>query len=284
MKLRDIDHTAVQAWVSWLANDPAARQRPDKANDDDEGAPQTGLSASRMIQAFQVLDQVMRFAIRSKYIAINPAGDVQQSRKSTPEKIAHTHAHVRELAEAAGELATMVYVLGYAGLRFGECAALRVGDVGVQKRRLRVSRSVTYVTGKGQVEGGTKTHASRMVPVPSSSLIACRRFGGQSVGGAGVPERRRWADAAGQLPMESRQGGCDCRIDGHHAALAPPYGGLPRARVGCVGGDGATLAWPPVGLDDAQCLLASDARRLRQPRRHNGFRHTQNAQYHYKRM
>jgi hypothetical protein len=30
VKLKDIDHAAIQAWVSWLTNDPAARQRPVK--------------------------------------------------------------------------------------------------------------------------------------------------------------------------------------------------------------------------------------------------------------
>ena len=118
VKLRDIDHAAVQAWVSWLGNDPAARQRPVKA--EDGGDPlQTGLSAARVIQSFQVVDQVLRFAVRAKYIAANPADDVQQPRKSTPEKIALTHAQVRQLAQAAGDLGTMVYVLAYAGLRYG---------------------------------------------------------------------------------------------------------------------------------------------------------------------
>ena len=43
---------------------------------------------------------------------------------------------------------TFVLVLGYCGLRFGEAAALRVGDVNLASRRIRVSRSVTNVTGK----------------------------------------------------------------------------------------------------------------------------------------
>jgi hypothetical protein len=50
-----------------------------------------------------------------------------------------------------------VLVLGYCGLRFGEAAALRVGDVNVWARRIRVSRSVTYVTRAGLSKGSTKT-------------------------------------------------------------------------------------------------------------------------------
>jgi integrase len=59
-----------------------------------------------------------------------------------------------------------VLVLGYCGLRFGETAALRVGDLNLKARRIRVRRSVTKVTGKGLVEGETKNHGARTVPVP----------------------------------------------------------------------------------------------------------------------
>ena len=58
-------------------------------------------------------------------------------------------------------------VLGYCGLRFGEATALRVADVDIKERRIRVRRSVTYVRKTGLVEGETKNHTSRTVPVPA---------------------------------------------------------------------------------------------------------------------
>jgi integrase len=181
-RLRDIDHAAVQAWVSWLANDPAARQRPVKRVEGDCNRGM-GLSPARVIQAFQVLDQVLRYAVRSRYIAANPAGDVQQPRKNTAEKMALTHAQVHELASAAGELATMVYVLAYGGLRYGECAALRIRDIDFEKRRIRVSRSVTYVSGKGQLEGPTKSHQTRVVPLPQMVVDRlCDELSGRAAG------------------------------------------------------------------------------------------------------
>ncbi|EHB56073.1 integrase family protein [Mycolicibacterium rhodesiae JS60] len=61
---------------------------------------------------------------------------------------------------------TLILVLGYCGLRFGEAAALRVQDVDTQERRIRVRRSVTYVRKTGLIEGPTKNHTSRTVPVP----------------------------------------------------------------------------------------------------------------------
>src|SRR6185369_2172935 len=62
---------------------------------------------------------------------------------------------------------TLVFVLGYCGLRFGEAAALRVADVDVSARRIRVRRSITYVRKTGLVEGPTKNHTARAVPVPA---------------------------------------------------------------------------------------------------------------------
>jgi integrase len=70
------------------------------------------------------------------------------------------------VAVASGRLRTLVLVLGYCGLRFGEAAALRVADVDTTARRIRVRRSITYVRKTGLVEGPTKNHTARTVPVP----------------------------------------------------------------------------------------------------------------------
>jgi integrase len=55
-------------------------------------------------------------------------------------------------------------------MRYGELAALRVGDVDLERRRIRVSRSVTYVAGNGHVEGTTKTHQARTIPILTKGL------------------------------------------------------------------------------------------------------------------
>jgi integrase len=44
---------------------------------------------------------------------------------------------------------------------------VRVGDVDVSGRRIRVRRSITYVRKTGLVEGPTKNHTARTVPVPA---------------------------------------------------------------------------------------------------------------------
>ena len=78
-----------------------------------------------------------------------------------------THEQLYRVAAASGRFRTFVLVLGYCGLRFGEATALRVADVDIKTRRIRVRRSVTYVRKTGMVEGETKNHTSRIVPVPA---------------------------------------------------------------------------------------------------------------------
>ncbi len=165
VSLKDITHGDIQAWIHRLSTDPKARQRKASKKPTDDS--HQGLSAARVVQAYQVVDQVLRFAVRARYIAVNPADDIALPRKANPEKISLTHDQVRQVADAAGDLRTMVYLLAYSGLRYGECAALRCGDVNVSRRRLEVSRSMTAVAKMGMVEGTTKTHQNRSVPLPA---------------------------------------------------------------------------------------------------------------------
>ncbi len=77
-----------------------------------------------------------------------------------------THDELEALANVCGEYRTLVFVLGYCGLRWGEAAGLRVGRVDVLRGRLDVVESVTEVNGVA-VSGTPKTHQRRSVPVPS---------------------------------------------------------------------------------------------------------------------
>ncbi|KZM76158.1 integrase [Nocardia terpenica] len=152
--LRDIEFEDVQEWVVALAEKGSYRF---------EGR---GLSASRVIQAYQVLDQVLRFAIKSKRLAVNPAEEVDLPSKSPTERRYLTHLEVMKLALATGRFRPLAFTLAYTGIRFGEAIALRAADVDLESRRIRVSRSATHVAGKGIVETDTKNHTARAVPIP----------------------------------------------------------------------------------------------------------------------
>lgn len=163
-KLRDLQHADIQSWVTWLATSPAARHRPVGSGG------RVGLSPGRVIQAFQVVDQVLGYAVRARYIAVNPSDGIELPRKRTREDIALSHEEVIRLADALPEIRPMILLLAYGGMRFGEMAALRVGDVDLTRRRIRVARSVTRVAGLGHVEGDTKTHQVRTVPILTQAL------------------------------------------------------------------------------------------------------------------
>jgi integrase len=152
--LRDMAFDDIQEWVSGLSVNGSVRF---------DGR---GLSAGRVIQAYQVVSQVLRFAVRAKHLPANPADGIELPRQREATQRYLTHEQLHRLAVASGRFRTMVLVLGCCGLRFGEAAALRCADVNCKTRRIRVSRSVTYVTYKGLIEGSTKNHSTRTVPVP----------------------------------------------------------------------------------------------------------------------
>lgn len=153
--LRDIRYDDLQVWTSGLSTDGSVRF---------EGK---GLSASRVRQTHQLVGAVLKFAVRAKHLPANPADGVELPRLPESEQRYLTHEQLHRVAVASGRLRTLVLVLGYCGLRFGEAAALQVSDVDLTARRIRVRRSVTYVRKTGLVEGPTKNHSSRTVPVPA---------------------------------------------------------------------------------------------------------------------
>ncbi|WP_280383088.1 tyrosine-type recombinase/integrase [Nocardia wallacei] len=152
--LRDIEFEDIQEWVVNLSESGSVRF---------EGR---GLSASRVKQSYQVLSQVLKFAIKSKRLPVNPAEDVELPAITQSDKVYLTHVQVLRLGMAAGRFRALVLVLAYTGIRFGEATALRARDMDVEARRIRIVRSATYVRGTGTVVSDTKNHTNRSVPVP----------------------------------------------------------------------------------------------------------------------
>jgi integrase len=143
--LHDVDFLEVQGWVSDLTS--------------------SGLSGSTVRQAHRVFSLLLETAVRSKRLSSNPAIGVKLPRAGKPEKTFLNHEQVTALAEAAGEWRTVILVLAFCGLRWGELAALRVGRVDTMRRRISVAESVTEPDGK-LVWGDPKNHQRRSVPIP----------------------------------------------------------------------------------------------------------------------
>jgi integrase len=169
VKLADITHSDIQQWVVWLTTSKEGRQP--RTTDKAKNAKRQPLSARRAVQAHGIVKQILAYAVRTKRLAINPADGIERPRVVYRRETALTHAQVAALVEAAGDAGSIIQTLAYTGLRFGELAALRVGDVDLTRRRILVSRAIAQVTAVGLVEDTTKTHQVRSVPILTTALV-----------------------------------------------------------------------------------------------------------------
>ena len=151
-RLGEIRHSDVQAWATKFA-----------AND---GKPR---SASVVIAAYGVLAGILDIAVLDRRIASNPARGVKMPRKVRKKRNYLTSAQVELLAKHAydisPEYATVVYLLSYTGLRWGEAIGLRVSSLDMLRRRMQVEENAVLVNSKIEV-GTPKTHENRSVSFP----------------------------------------------------------------------------------------------------------------------
>jgi len=125
-----------------------------------------GLSPSRVRQAYHLFSSMLADAVLDRRLASNPAAGVKLPRMPRAEDHYLTHNQLDALAGACGEYRTLVLVLGYCGLRWGEAIALLVERVDALRGRLDIAEAMTGVNGRA-VFGAPKTHQRRAVPVPA---------------------------------------------------------------------------------------------------------------------
>jgi integrase len=143
--LNRVKYTDVQAWVAELA----AERGP------------------VIVQtAHSVLSRILDDAVRDRLLAVNPARGVKLPRKVRKPNVYLSHDQVHALAEEAGRYRSLVLLLSYGGLRWGEAAGLRVADVNFLKRRILVHQNAVTVGSTVHV-GTLKGHKSREVPLPA---------------------------------------------------------------------------------------------------------------------
>lgn len=126
------------------------------------------LSASRIRQAHQCLNAMLKAAVRSEMIFRNPAQGVELPSGTSSERRFLTAEQVATLADAfpTHEYRTLIYVLAYGGLRFGEAAALRRKDADLLRKRLVVAENLSNVGGE-LIFTDTKNHRVRTIQLPT---------------------------------------------------------------------------------------------------------------------
>ncbi|CAN5524386.1 hypothetical protein BH09ACT7_BH09ACT7_08540 [soil metagenome] len=143
--IAEIAYSDVQAWVTELSG----RRK-----------------ATLVTTAYSVLARILDDAVRDRRLAANPARGVKLPAKSKRKNIYLAAEQLQALALESGRYGSLVLLLGTAGLRWGEAAALRVSDVDFLKRRIVLHENA--VTVGSEVHLGTlKSGKSRTVALPS---------------------------------------------------------------------------------------------------------------------
>lgn len=147
----EIRFSEVQTWVADLARGSEEKR---------------AMSATSVLRAHGVLAAILDNAVRDRRIATNPARGVALPRKVGREHRYLTHEELHRLAQASGSHATLIGLLGYTGLRWGEVTGLRARDIDALRRRLTVVQNAVLVKGK-VIIGTPKTYKRRSVPFPA---------------------------------------------------------------------------------------------------------------------
>lgn len=180
-RIGDVTQGEVQAWVGGIiekSGHPSAR-RP-----------------------YGVLSGVCGLAVRDKLIPANPCDGVELP-KLPARKERRVYLTIPRLLAFADEASNcrvlgderraLVLLLGFCGLRWGEAAGLRVGDLDLDAGVLHVRRNLVYVGKRdGWVEGTPKSHERRDVPLPHVVRDALK-----TVCADRGPEERVFRDAHG---------------------------------------------------------------------------------------
>jgi integrase len=122
-----------------------------------------GAKASRVKSIHTTLHTALEHARLSHLVSANVTSDIRVPQREKSEKQPLTPDQIVLLLQAAkGYQLEGLLVLAIAtGMRQGEILGLRWSDIDLELGMLRVSRTVTYVTGYGCVEGEPKTAKSK---------------------------------------------------------------------------------------------------------------------------
>ena len=152
-RVGEISHSDVKNWITKLT--------PDR-------------SATTVIRAYGVLAAILDVAVLDRRLTTNPARGVKMPRKAKKKRNYLTATQVELLASEVGDNATLVYLLAYTGLRWGEATAIRVRSIDALRRRVFVAENAVTI-GSKIVVGTPKTHEARSVPYPKFLSVRIAR-------------------------------------------------------------------------------------------------------------
>ncbi|HEY7063768.1 MAG TPA: tyrosine-type recombinase/integrase [Chloroflexota bacterium] len=137
-----------------------------------------GLSRRSVEQAHVVLHTALRYAVRSRVLAYNPADAVLAPRPDRQEMETLSVEQVQQLFDntADDRWHALWVLLGTTGLRHGEATGLKWEDLDLTTGQLTVRRSLQRQRGNGLVMVEPKTTRSRRtIHLTAAALAALRR-------------------------------------------------------------------------------------------------------------
>jgi integrase len=163
-----------------------------------------GKSAETTRRAYRVLASILGDAVRDRLLPSSPATGVKMPARPQRKHIYLTRDQLDRLADESGRYCSLVLLLGLSGLRWGEAAALRVGDIDL-RGRVSITRNAATIGGR-TVVGTLKTGRSRTVTLPDFVAEALSR----TCRGKGLGELI-WKTAKGDCPKPP---GAESWLDG----------------------------------------------------------------------
>lgn len=136
-----------------------------------------GVTFSRLRNINGALHTALEHARRAKLVSINVCDDIRLPAREEPNRQFLTSEQAHLLLQKVKEhQLEMILILALAtGMREGELVGLRWSDVDLEAGMLRINRTVTYVTGYGNVEGEPKTaKGKRNIMLPQFVMTALR--------------------------------------------------------------------------------------------------------------
>ena len=162
-----VRHHLLPKWGGWSVNRMETRDIAEWLN----GLHTAGVSAGTVRKVHRVLSLILDASVADALIGRNPARGIRLLRQVASPPRFLSGEELGRLVNAAGAHADEIALLAVTGLRFGEFAALRVGDFDAARGRLMIRASVSVV-GSSMVWTTPKTHRSREVSVPPSLVPA----------------------------------------------------------------------------------------------------------------
>lgn len=149
--INSILRSEVKSWIAEMTRTPQTNGKP--------------LSVTSILRAHGILAAILDTALEDNLVVKNVARGLNNLPKADNKRHNYlTEQQVELLSTEARTYSTLVNLLAYTGLRWGEATGLRVGDFNALSRELHVTENAVMV-GAVIVIGSPKNHELRTVSV-----------------------------------------------------------------------------------------------------------------------